>query len=487
MGANQAFENTEDRVRISKPGGRQPDRPLSLALHIQQRPCTTLQADRRNARTHSVKQISQIAASIKQFGFNNPILVDADNIVIAGHGRLAAAKQLGMTEVPTILLDHLSPAERRAYVMADNRLAELAGWDDALLAVELQYLTQIDIDFSVELTGFATVDVDRILFSAAPPDPAEQEDEAPLSVNGPAITRPGDLWLLGPHRLLCGNALDPVSFQILMAGKSAQMVFTDPPYNVKIQGHVGGSGKVQHREFAMAAGEMSPAEFTNFLTTALTRLAENSANGSIHYICMDWRHMQELLAAGQTAYSELKNLCVWNKDNGGMGGFYRSKHELIFVYKAGRESHINNFGLGQDGRYRTNVWDYPGVNSLHPSRMNDLTMHPTVKPIALVADAIQDCSKRNGIVLDSFCGSGTTLMAAEKTGRIGYGLELDALYVDTIIRRWQAMTGQDVCHADTGRRFCELEKNASCVPPPKTTAVTDPPQDRALISAPRDA
>ena len=426
------------------------------ALKIEYRQSTSLTQASRNARTHSRKQIAQIAASIRQFGFVNPVLVDADGSIIAGHGRVEAAKSLGMSAVPTIRLDHLSAAERRAYLIADNRLAELAGWDHEILAIELGELATLELEFDIEITGFESADIDTILEASRPqPEPAEAQED--LEPRGPAVTRKGDLWHLGDHRLLCADALDPLSYATLLNCKKAQMVFTDPPYNVPIAGHVSGLGKVKHREFAMASGEMSSAEFTEFLAKVLGNLAAASTDGSIHYVCMDWRHIQEVLSAGNAAYTELKNLCIWNKDNGGMGAFYRSKHELVFAFKSGKAAHINNFGLGEKGRYRTNVWDYAGTNTLRPDRMDELAMHPTVKPVAMVADAIKDCSKRGGTILDAFGGSGTTLMAAERTGRHGYLLELDPAYVDVTIRRWQAKTGQKALSPKLQVTFDELE------------------------------
>ncbi len=286
---------------------------------------------------------------------------------------------------------------------------------------------------------------------------AEAADIVPeLPADGPVVTRLGDLWQLGKHRLICGDARDPTVYARLLAGATAQMIFTDPPYNVRVNGHVSGLGKVRHDEFAMASGEMSEAEFEAFLVDVLKNLAAVSADGSIHYVCMDWRHMRELLAAGHAAYEELKNLIVWNKDNGGMGSFYRSKHELIFAFKKGKAAHINNFGLGETGRYRTNVWDYGGINSFRADRDVELAMHPTVKPVALVADAIKDCSKRNGVILDAFSGSGTTIMAAEETGRRGYAIELDPHYVDVAVRRWETATGGEACLAGSSMTFAEM-------------------------------
>jgi len=411
-----------------------------------------------NARTHSRRQIRKIAASIERFGFVNPVLIDQDNMIIAGHGRVVAAKLLGWTGVPTLRVEHLSEAEKRAYILADNRLAEEAGWDQEMLAIELQNL--IEIDFTVELTGFDTAEVDRILDTRAEADAPDQDlaDEVPpVPASGTAVTRPGDLWELGSHRLLCADATHAESYDQLMGDDRAAMIFTDPPYNVPIEGHVSGLGRVRHREFAMASGEMTPDQFRDFLETVFSHMATHSVDGAIHFICMDWRHMGETLTAGAAVYSELKNLCVWAKSNGGMGTFYRSRHELIFAYKNGTAPHINNFELGQTGRYRTNVWEYAGVNSFGRDRDSALAMHPTVKPVALIADAIRDCSRRRQLVLDPFAGSGTTLIAAEKTGRRARVLELDPLYCDTIIRRWQAFTGKRARHSGSGLTFETIE------------------------------
>ena len=388
----------------------------------------------------------------------NPVLIDGDNSVIAGHGRLEAAKQLGWDKVPTLRVDHLSEAEKRAYILADNRLAEEAGWDKEILAIELQCL--IDMDFSVELTGFDLAEVDEIIEvqSNAADVASDLEDEiSPTPEDGVVVSRLGDLWELGSHRLLCADATLAGSYQKLLSDDVAYLIFTDPPYNVPISGHVCGLGKTQHREFPMASGEMSSEAFRGFLETVFGHMARHSVDGSIHYVCMDWRHMRETIAAGDAVYEECKNLCVWAKSNGGMGTFYRSRHELVFVFKSGTGAHVNTFELGQTGRYRTNVWEYPGVNSFGAGRDDTLAMHPTVKPVALVADAIKDCSKQRQIVLDPFGGSGTTLIAAEKTGRRARLLELDAAYCDTIIRRWQNITGKHATCADTGRRFDLIE------------------------------
>lgn len=408
----------------------------------------------RNARTHSKHQIRQIAASIKEFGFTNPVLIDRENTIVAGHGRVEAAKLLGITEVPAIRLEGLTPDQIRAYIIADNRLAEKAGWDDSILAIELQHLMTID-DFDVTITGFEMPEIDLIL-EGSENDEAETLDNTVL---GPPVTKAGDLWRLGPHRVLCANSLEEQSFQRLLGADKARAVFTDPPYNVKIEGHVCGNGAIHHREFAMAAGEMDESEFTNFLRTALGLLARYGTDGSLHYVCMDFRHMREVLEAGDANYSDLLNLCVWAKDRGGMGSFYRSQHELIFVYRKGDTPHRNNIQLGKYGRNRTNVWNYPSVNTLSKTSEegNLLALHPTVKPIKMVADALLDSTARGDIVLDSFLGSGTTLLAAERVGRVCRGIELDPGYVDVAIRRWQQYTGESAVNEVTGENFQDLE------------------------------
>jgi DNA modification methylase len=409
----------------------------------------------KNARTHSKKQIWQIAESIKRFGFTNPVLISDDDEIIAGHGRVEAAKLLGIESLPTVRLSHLNAAQRRAYIIADNKLALNAGWDREVLAIELQAL--IDLDFDVEITGFSLAEIDLVLDEARESSPGLEQhadDEVPPLID-PALatTRPGDLWLVGRHRLLCGDSRNRHSLDRLLEHERTNLVFTDPPYNLPIDGHVCGLGRIRHREFAMGAGEMSRQAFTAFLQVTLGHAAASCRDGAIAFVCMDWRHMGELSAAGETVFSELKNVCVWNKTNGGMGSFYRSKHELVFVFKVGSAPHTNTFGLGDTGRYRTNVWDFAGVNSLRSGRTEDLAMHPTVKPVALVAEAIKDCSRRGGIVLDPFGGSGTTLIAAEKTGRMARLVEFDPAYCDQILRRYERVSGKQAKLATTEQTF----------------------------------
>ncbi len=429
--------------------------PSLRDLLVEHRPVSSLRPSSRNPRTHSRRQIRQIADSIRTFGFTNPILIGRDGDVIAGHGRIEAAKLLGLETVPTIALDHLSEAQRRAYVLADNKLAENAGWDNDLLALELQYLSGLEIDFDVTITGFEVGEID-ILIGGLSDDPS---DELPVPDNSvPPVTQAGDLWLIGKHRLLCGDARVSSDFGRLMDGTRASMVFTDPPYNVRIEGNVSGLGTTKHGEFAMASGEMSEPEFIAFLRTVFGNLVEHSTNGAIHFVCMDWRHLHELLAAARGTYTELKNVCVWSKTNAGMGTLYRSQHELVFVLKSGNKPHVNNVELGRHGRSRSNVWQYAGVNTFRADRMAELAMHPTVKPVALVADAILDVSRRKGVVLDCFAGSGTTLVAAEKTGRCAYAMEIDPSYVDVTIERMKRQYGLNAIHAETGLSIATIKE-----------------------------
>jgi DNA modification methylase len=415
-------------------------------------PLRKLRSRPNNARTHSRKQIAQIAACIERFGFTNPILVDEQFIIIAGHGRKLAAEQLGLREVPVIVVSGLSEAEKRALALADNKIADNAGWDRAILAAEIASLST-ECEFDLAVTGFAPSEIDSLLGDLV--DSEQDPFDALPEIGQQAVSRSGDLWTLGHHRLMCDDSRNWRAVAKLMGRETAAMVFTDPPYNVRVAS-IQGRGKIKHREFAVASGELTPAQFVTFLTDCLRLAANQSADGAIHFICMDWRHMGEMLTASKDVYSELKNLVVWTKTNAGQGSFYRSQHELVFVFKSGAGAHVNNFELGQHGRTRSNVWSYPGVNTFRAGRMDELTVHPTVKPVAMVADAMRDCSRRGDIVLDPFIGSGTTILAAERVGRRGFGLELDPLYVDAAIRRWQTFTKRDAILHGTRKTFDEL-------------------------------
>jgi DNA modification methylase len=427
---------------------------------IVSKPLSAIQPNSRNARTHSKKQLRQIANSIEQFGFVSPVIADEGGVLIAGHGRVQAAALIGLAEIPVITLVGLTAAQKRALMLADNKIAENGGWDRERLAIEIPDLSQQlqSEGLDISLTGFGVPEIDQLMVDFSETDvDADDQFEA---CDEPAISRPGDLWLLDQHRLLCGNARSCSDLDRLMNSETASMAFLDPPYNVAVSSIVG-RGRTKHREFAEASGEQTTEEFIAFLRETLGNASRVSAGGALHYVCMDWRHLLELMTVGRDVYAAHVNTAIWVKTNAGQGSFYRSQHEDILVYRVGSSPHLNNVELGKHGRSRSNVWNYAGVNSFRSGRLNDLRAHPTVKPIALVSDAIRDCTKRSAIVLDTFCGSGATILAAERVGRRGYGLEVDPLYVDTAIRRWQSMTGKDATLATTGLTFDELSVERS--------------------------
>jgi DNA modification methylase len=412
----------------------------------------------RETRKHPAGQIRKLAASLDRFGFVLPILTDPEQRVVAGWGLVLAARQLGLPEVPAVCLTDLPEAELRALRLALNRLTEDSAWDREALTIEVAEILELAPDISLEVSGFEMGEIDALLDGGG----IDQEDEIPPIDNASTpMTRLGDLWHLGEHRVFCGDALQAESYVRVLGTDKAEMSFADPPYNVAIDGHASGLGAVKHADFVMAAGELSAAEFGSFLKTSLGHAARCSIDGAIHFVCMDWRHMQELLAAGEEVYSELKNVCVWNKSNAGMGSLYRSKHEFVFVFKVGTAAHINNVSLGRYGRHRTNVWDYVSQNALNGTSKSKLALHPTVKPVAMIADAIRDCSNRGGVILDPFAGAGTTLIAAERTGRRARVIELDPLYVDLSIERWQGLSGGTALHAASGRPFVRSDNRGA--------------------------
>jgi DNA modification methylase len=420
-----------------------------------------------NPRLHSTKQITKLKASIRHFGFTNPILTDEEGVILSGHGRLEAAKLLGLESVPTRVIVGLTEAQKCAFVVADNKISDLSSFDDNLLKRQLEIIIEAQID--IELTGLSTAEVDIMFEPADESKGADPHDLQAEDIREEVVSRLGDCWLMGPHRLLCANAIEAESYSLLMLDELAQLVISDPPYNVAISGFAGGKGKVKHPEFVMASGEMSRKEFTAFLNTAFLRTRDFSVDGAIHFYCMDWRHLREIQDAAEPLFGPMRQLCVWAKDNAGMGTFYRSQHELVLVFKKGDAPHTNNFELGQHGRYRTNLWSYPGVNTFTGKGYELLAMHPTVKPVSLIADALRDCSHRQDIVLDPFAGSGTIFIAAERTGRHARGIELDPKYVDVAIMRWQRVTGKQAVLVATGQtwdqvraeRLPEIGKEAS--------------------------
>lgn len=433
-------------------GSPKPSHLASGELQVEWIAISALRTAPHNARTHSPRQIKQIMRSIQEFGFTNPVLIDETNQILAGHGRVRAAERGGWKQVPTIQIKHLSEAQKRAYIIADNKLAANAGWDDEILQIELQGL--IDLEFDLDLTGFEGGEIDIILGDSKG---AADEDAIPTPQPGREISKLADIWRLGEHLLLCADATDAASFKMLLGEEKASFVITDPPYNVAIDGNVSGLGRNKHRNFKMASGEMSPERFTAFLRCLFISLVLNTRDGAIHCVFMDWRHIGEMIQAGAGVFTELKNVCVWVKSNAGMGSFYRSRHELVFVWKSGRKPHVNNFELGQFGTFRSNVWQYDGANSFRLGRAEELAMHPTCKPVELLADAIKDCSRRNDLVLDPFGGSGSTLIACQKTGRRARLIELDPLYCDVTIRRWQEFSGGVAIHKQSGLSFAEIE------------------------------
>jgi DNA modification methylase len=428
---------------------------------IELMPIGSLKPDPKNPRKHSRQQIRALSRSIAKLGFNTLIAVDKDLSIIVGHGRFEAAKLLGYENVPVLHLDHLTAEEGRAYMLADNKFSDRSSWDDGLLAVHLKELSGLDLSFDIEAaTGFELPEIDLRTQSLENPDAAEEADEFEFAT-GPAVSKLGDLWILDGHRLFCGNALEDSPYKDLFGKEKAAATFTDPPYNVPIDGHVSGTGRVKHREFAMGAGELSEAEFTAFLTASITRVCSHTAQGALLYFFMDWRHTMEIQTAARASACDQVNLCVWVKSNGGLGSLYRSRHELVFVFKNGKGPHLNNVQLGRFGRNRTNVWSHPGVtNFVRQGTKRALEYHPTVKPILLVSDAILDSTARNDIVLDPFLGSGTTLLSAQRTERRCYGIELDPLYVDTAIERWQRMTGDQATNS-RGETFDEAKRRRS--------------------------
>lgn len=426
-------------------------------LKINYMPTGELKDYHRQFRKPGKKQIQKTIAMIEQCGIVTPIVIDGENRIVIGGHIVQAARQMNVDTLPVVNVNHLEEYQIRTLRIAYDRIAEEAEWDKNELRLEFEDLEILMPDIDLTLTGFDIPEIEVILDETPENDP---DDEAPEPEAGQATVQAGELWQCGDHLLYCGNALEADSYTTLLGEDTVDLVFTDAPYNVKIDGHVGNSGKIKHREFEMASGEMSQQEFTTFLTTVHQHMADHIKDGGILFSCMDWRHITEITMAASSAGLNMLNLCIWNKDNGGMGSLYRSKHELIFVFKKGKGSHTNNVELGKHGRYRTNVWEYPGVNSFARNRRDDLKLHPTVKPVSMVADAIKDCSKRGHTVLDPFGGSGTTMIAAERSGRKARIIELDPLYCDVIVKRWQSISKSDAVRVSDGMTFNQLANTA---------------------------
>lgn len=428
---------------MSYPFGREHLKALQITLVDP----ATLTPDKRNARTHPKGQIGQLVRNITRNGWTNPILTDEALNIIAGHGRLLAAKELGLEQVPIIILRGLTETQKRGLRIADNKIALNAGWDLELLKLELAEIT-LDLP-DIEL-GFEPGEIDALLLTKVDPD----EEVIPATPQV-AVSQLGDLWRLGDHAFIVGDCADPAVMARLMQARQADAAVLDPPYNQPPQ-NIGNKGKVKHRPIAGAAGELSPEAFTRQLQVWLGSCAAVTREGGVHFVFMDHQHADELLAASAAVYAKRLNICFWNKSNAGMGTLYRSKHEMIYVFKVGDAPHLNAVQLGKHGRNRTNVWDAPSVNTFGGSRRHDLALHPTVKPVQLVADAIMDVTGRGEIVLDAFLGSGTTLIACERVGRVFRGVEIDPLYADVIINRFTTLTGVEAVLDDTGETFSQV-------------------------------
>jgi DNA modification methylase len=419
----------------------------------QLRPIDSIKPYDRLLRLHDRRKINKLKKLIGHFGQVGAIIIDDNGVIIDGNAVWQAMRELGSGDIVTITVAGRDDPEIKALRLALNRLTAEAAWNNAELRAEFEDL--VSLSFELDLTAFDTTEIDHILELDLPNANIVEDEEHIPAVQAQAVSKLGDIWNCGDHRLGCGNAQDGDFVARVRNGVLVDVCFTDPPYNVPIAGFVSGKGRNQHREFVQGTGEMSPDEFTAFLAAALKVLQASSSRQALIYACMDWRHVYELLDAGRQCALELYNICVWAKTNAGMGSLYRSQHELICVFKAGTETPTNNVELGRHGRNRSNLWTYRGFNAFGNERDELLTDHPTVKPVAMIADALRDVTKRGGTVLDTFMGSGSTLIAAEETGRRCFGTELDPLYVDVAIRRWQLHTRRDAIDATTGELFCD--------------------------------
>lgn len=420
-------------------------------------PIGTLKTPARHARVHTKKQLAKIGSSIQAYGFVSPAVIDAHNEIVVGVGRVEAARAIGLTEIPAVRIGHLNDEQIRAFRLADNRLCEIGQWDPVILAEEFTMLG----DFGMELatTGFEIAEIDDYILTAeaAKAKAATGPENRVPEPRAEPVSRLGDFWTLGTHRLICGDSLNPETYAALLEGETADLVFTDPPWNIAIDGFVGNGGAIQHREFVMASGEMTRSEYQDFLTKVVANMAKVTKDGGVMFGAIDWRHVAEMIRAGEQAGVALANVCVWAKTNASMGGLYRSQHELVVVFKVGAAPITNNAGMGATGRSRSNVWRYAGVNSFGADRMRELERHPTAKPVDLVRDAIRDFSDRGEIVLDPFGGSGSTLIAAHSCGRRARLIELDPIYCDVICRRWAGFTGRQAVRVADGVAFEDAE------------------------------
>jgi DNA modification methylase len=444
----RATQGALTEVSAHAPVNRRND--LAPGLELIMAPTDRLKPASRQVRRRDAVQGAKIDASVAKFGICRPVLITADYTIVEGHGLWESAKRLGVTEIPCIVIDHLDANELRLLRIALNRLGETGAWEVDALRIEFEELTLLGED--LVLTGFEMAEIDTLLLEDS--EAGDDELDAPPSPPLVAISQPGDIWVLGDHRLIQGDARDPAVFSQLMCGELATLILTDEPFNVPNLGHV--TGNADHREFAVAHGEMSREEFSAFNCAWMSLALGHLADGGLLATFIDWRSIELVLECGRGLGLELLNLIVWAKTNGGQGSLWRSAHELLPVFKKGEAPHINNVELGKHGRWRSNVWTYPGASSLGSDSRDGLALHPTVKPRSLLEDALLDVTNRGDIVIDCFAGSGSTLLAAEAVGRRSRAVEIDGPYCDLIIQRWRQMTGHDAVLAATGETFEEV-------------------------------
>jgi DNA modification methylase len=449
-GKRRARNLAETQVTMAQHGLARND--LQPAMRIVPRPIEALTPGPNRTRETTAQLLESTIRSIKKFGIVLPILIDAQDFIVAGHTLWEAAKSLGLETIECRIVEHLDPIELEALSLALNRIGEIGKFDlaklrDRMIAIESHGIELIS-------TGFTLPEIGQIKVMPLPEETEQEEgDSAPTGI---PLTRLGDLYSLGSHKLLCGDALAATSYQRVLEDDLPSAVFSDPPYNCKIEGFVGGLGKHKHKDFAMFAGQESTEEFHQFLATYLNHCRDCCAVGAVVFACMDWRQIDVLLDAGRVAGLHRINMAVWNKGSGGMGGLYRSAHEIVAVFCTAKSPAVNNVALGVHGRDRTNVWTYAGANRSGSSAGKALADHPTPKPVELVVDALLDVTHPGDIVLDPFIGSGTTIIAGEQSGRRVCGIELDPQYVDRTIRRWEELTGKNAIHIESGLTFAEL-------------------------------
>jgi len=432
------------------------------SLRLEEIAIKDISSEGRKTRKLDPAHIQETMTSIQTLGFCAPILIGKESEMIDGAVRVEACRRLGFERIPCIRLEHLSKGEQRVLRLAINRLSETGEWN--LTELKLEFAELIVLDEPLEIAGFSLDEIDHVILDddVTPPEAAALEPEAGAEPQA----KFGDIYLLGPHRLICGDATDPAMIKALMGDStqgSVRVVLTDEPYNVPIAGHVTHG---EHREFAMASGEMTDEEFQSFNQKWMAACLPYVMDGGLLATFIDWRGIAHAHAAATDIGLKQLNLIVWSKTNGGMGSLYRSQHELLPIYKKGTAPHINNVNLGKRGRYRTNVWTYPGASSLGSDARKGLNFHPTVKPTAMLEDALLDITNRGDIVIDPFLGSGSTLIAAHRTGRICYGVELDPRYVDLIVHRYEKLTGE--------KAQLYREPTDSTVPPPTRAGLVSP-------------